>query len=459
MTGERGKNSARDLIDTALLAVRDGLRDFFDRLARAGLGSTWFASESKRAEALRDTDDVHVLLSEMTKERPQGTRDGDDPTRRLLRTVWFDEATAPEAELGRLLDTEAHRRRNNAHELIFWRNRWAHHQPLSYEDAYRAIDCAERMLKAIDDDRRAEAVRNLRSEALEALTPTIGRFSHRFVPKPIAAGTTAIAISWQDPRPRQLPSTLRFAVVRDGFLVDHGAGSPDEVGRLVDLHQDASPDGMIVGLACALSAPSWYFGGSGPKKPEDHWRRIDSIVRSAESFKDLARALEPPWWGVGLDNDEPPEADARLRATEDAVQGIVATKPESAFELTGTGNVATLALAGIPILVALRERGFTVWPFESVSDRTVVETFPRALGLHLHPLPRGADTRSRFIRSPEAHDLGIGSAVAREMEGDVRLLDAVMTAWALATYGGGLADLALVDPKRCAVEGQIWLPE
>ena len=39
--------------------------------------------------------------------------------------------------------------RNYVRELIDARNRWAHQEPFSSDDAYRALDSAERLLQAI----------------------------------------------------------------------------------------------------------------------------------------------------------------------------------------------------------------------------------------------------------------------------------------------------------------------
>ena len=73
------------------------------------------------------------------------------------------------AMLGMLLDnldslfpdeTRKREARSYIHELRLTRNKWAHSQPLDYEDAYRAADTVCRLLKLLDADRQgAEALR------------------------------------------------------------------------------------------------------------------------------------------------------------------------------------------------------------------------------------------------------------------------------------------------------------
>ncbi len=60
----------------------------------------------------------------------------------LLRTMTSTWREVFERTLGRM-------ERNYVSELIDARNRWAHQDPFSSDDAYRALDSAERLLQAI----------------------------------------------------------------------------------------------------------------------------------------------------------------------------------------------------------------------------------------------------------------------------------------------------------------------
>jgi hypothetical protein len=49
-------------------------------------------------------------------------------------------------------------------ELRHWRNQWAHERPFSPDDTYRAVDSAERLLRACGARREAAAVKDLKAQ-------------------------------------------------------------------------------------------------------------------------------------------------------------------------------------------------------------------------------------------------------------------------------------------------------
>ena len=57
--------------------------------------------------------------------------------------------------------------RSHLHELLDHRNRWAHQEPFSNDDAYRAIDTAHRLLTAVSAE-QAGAAERLKTELLRA---------------------------------------------------------------------------------------------------------------------------------------------------------------------------------------------------------------------------------------------------------------------------------------------------
>lgn len=463
MTSEHRHDFARRaLVDAALREVQAGLFEVLEPHLRERLGDDWFDRDnvSRPTDA---KDDAAFLLWIMTHESGAHREREDlrDAVRELdLRPAFFDSQLIESRAIAREVEkTERHRRAANAHELKHWRNMWAHQREFSAADCYRVIDCAQRLLRSIGDDRRADVVRVLADGPLEELVSGVGSFGARFPPRPLPPGGVSIAISWNDPFRGHLPTSFRYAAFRAGGILAYGH-APQEQFEDVIAGLDSSADGpVVVGLAFALSTPHWIFGGDGFATPADLWSYVAKAVESGGSLSEVAVRLGPPWWGSDLEMDAPPPESGRFRLTEEHILAMVRTQPKSAFELTGTGNVGVLSLAGIALLSRLRTRGYTVWPFEEITERVVIETFPRALGLHLHPTPISADTRQRFINSSDAHDAGIGSALAREMHGDFRLVDAVMTAWAIDRYGGGLADTPIVDELRSRIEGQIWLPE
>jgi hypothetical protein len=65
--------------------------------------------------------------------------------------------------------TLGHAERALAGELIEVRNRWAHQRPFSYEDTHRAIDSAERLLKAVSAGEQAAELGKMRQEVMRTM--------------------------------------------------------------------------------------------------------------------------------------------------------------------------------------------------------------------------------------------------------------------------------------------------
>ena len=57
---------------------------------------------------------------------------------------------------------------NLAGELREVRNKWAHNSPFSMDDTYRALDTAERLLRAINAPAEADQVRAMKRDALHS---------------------------------------------------------------------------------------------------------------------------------------------------------------------------------------------------------------------------------------------------------------------------------------------------
>ena len=52
---------------------------------------------------------------------------------------------------------------------------------------------------------------------------------------------------------------------------------------------------------------------------------------------------------------------------------------KSIFQLVGNGQVGAGSVLGMPLLTRLRERGFSVWPFDASAGRTAFEIYPSRL--------------------------------------------------------------------------------
>lgn len=133
--------NTRERVRKALDHVRDGLRPFVEREMRAKLGAKW-------------EDDARYRLNLQTARDSSSNWD----TQALLKAVgneyWNDVFRASLQQVDR----------NYAIELRDVRNKYAHDEPFSNDDAYRAIDTAQRLLEAIHARAQAEECGKLKRE-------------------------------------------------------------------------------------------------------------------------------------------------------------------------------------------------------------------------------------------------------------------------------------------------------
>jgi predicted AAA+ superfamily ATPase len=126
--------SNRDRVGKAMDLLKDGLNPYVARELQAALGRAWWTKVGDYRDEPRDQD-VTALLGLMLDQWP--------------------------AVFGRKLGTFE---RNLAHELRHFRNRWAHQEPFSADDTYRALDSAGRMLAAVAAANQAAEVEREKQE-------------------------------------------------------------------------------------------------------------------------------------------------------------------------------------------------------------------------------------------------------------------------------------------------------
>src|SRR5262249_7214369 len=116
--------------------------------------------------------------------------------------------------------------------------------------------------------------------------------------------------------------------------------------------------------------------------------------------------------------------EARLRAA-----GFPA---KSIFQLVGNGQVGAGSVRGMPFLRELRNAGFSIWPFDPPSERTVVGIYPSLL----RKLEPELDGNS----------------------GNRHCNDAIVSARVMWKHRDSFARLtAATDPITC-IEGGVWTP-
>ena len=120
-------------VGQALALLAQGLAPFVDRECGLKYGMDW--ENAVPGDGARSKTDIQFLLRTMT-------------------STWRD---VFERTLGRM-------ERNYVSELIDARNRWAHQESFSSDDAYRALDSAERLLLAINAGEQAAEVGRMKHD-------------------------------------------------------------------------------------------------------------------------------------------------------------------------------------------------------------------------------------------------------------------------------------------------------
>ena len=127
-------------VGAALVAVRDGIQPEIERVWTALYGDDW-------VEEVNSLDNF-----------PDSAPSPDDLVF-LLKGVWNTWHKVWKHQFG-------YAERNYVSELREARNRWAHNEKFSYDDTYRALDTAERVLTAFNAAEQVEAVRRSRQELM-----------------------------------------------------------------------------------------------------------------------------------------------------------------------------------------------------------------------------------------------------------------------------------------------------
>jgi hypothetical protein len=148
--------SNRERVAKGMEQLRAGLIPFAEREFRERLGATWFEQLSERFELKKAKDgtvhwDTHALL-------------------KAISDTWM---SVFKPVLG-------HAERAYVGELREVRNRWAHEEPLTSEDAERALDTMKRMLDAISAGAQAEEILKLRSDLTRAVYAEQARNKTRY---------------------------------------------------------------------------------------------------------------------------------------------------------------------------------------------------------------------------------------------------------------------------------------
>ena len=169
-----------------------------------------------------------------------------------------------------------------------------------------------------------------------------------------------IAVDWSGARKTGLRSGIWLAVVRDGELVESRAllTREDAVAYL----QACAPP-LIAGFDFSFGVPEWFAR-------EHECTTIDEVWALAAREGEDWLAPTPPFW---RERCAVPR-ERRFRRCEARFPGA-----KSVFQLVGNGQVGAGSVRGMPLVAQLRASGFTIWPFDGATERTVVEIYPTLL--------------------------------------------------------------------------------
>ncbi len=200
---------------------------------------------------------------------------------------------------------------------------------------------------------------------------------------------------------------------------------------------------LIVGLDFAFSFPQWFVEELGAASIRELW----GIV--AERGEEWLRMCDMPFWG--RPGRSRPELASHFRQTETHASG--GSQPKSVFQIGGAGAVGTGSIRGMPVLLELADRGFSIWPFDEVQLPLVIEIYPRLLTGAV--VKSASDSRATFLRT---HYPGLTAEIAGRAGSSEDAFDAAVSALVMAQHGQRILTLDPAADRDSRLEGLIWHP-
>lgn len=240
--------------------------------------------------------------------------------------------------------------------------------------------------------------------------------------------TTArvIAVDWSGAR-AGAARKIWLAEVADGQLRRLESGRNREaLSRFLIDEADQDPN-LLVGLDFAFSLPLWFLQEHGLDSARALW---ELAAREGERW---LTDCEPPFWG--RPGRRRPDHEG-FRRTDLDVKRRYSSQPKSPFQIGGAGAVGTMSIRGMPFLAALKDAGFSIWPFDPPRAPLVVEIYPRLLTGDL--VKSDPEARSLHMRGayPE-----IGARHRQLARGSEDALDAAVSAVVMARQVDGILAL------------------
>ena len=196
----------------------------------------------------------------------------------------------------------------------------------------------------------------------------------------------AIAVDWSGATTGER-AKIWIAEAVDGELQTLESGRTRAEAIAWVCERRAEVPSCVAGFDFSFSLPAWFLDAHGCSSVDDAWALV---TEQGETW--LADCPAPFWGRPGRKRGDEPQ----LRGCEQGwnVRGIV---PKSVFQIGGAGAVGTGTLRGIPFLPALREAGWSIWPYDAPTDHVVAEIWTRLL---TGPVAKSsADGRRDWLRA------------------------------------------------------------
>lgn len=254
-----------------------------------------------------------------------------------------------------------------------------------------------------------------------------------------------LAVDWSGAQ-RGARSKIWLAEVRDGRLtrLESGRDRREVVKHLI---KDAKKDpNVVVGLDFAFSFPRWFADREGARSIDELWRLV------AERGKEWLRDSPRPFWGGA--GSKRPTGLKLLRNTDKRASDLMkGANPKSVFQINGPGTVGKGSIRGMPRLAALRQKGFSIWPFHEVKSPLVVEIYPR---LFTGPVNKSDYSARKVLLAGDFPE--IDDEFAREAASSDDAFDAAISAVVMGRHLDEISKLTTSRDPTELLEGRMWWP-
>jgi hypothetical protein len=170
---------------------------------------------------------------------------------------------------------------------------------------------------------------------------------------------TVVGVDWSGANTHDGAKGTYAATIVGGRTVDIRSAGRTAVVEYVD-----GLDGTVLaGFDFSFSYPRWFVESLGCTNVRQLWH-----VVSTDGERWLETVPDPFYGKNG--KKRPAGLAGDRRASESAVGAA------SPFLLAGRKQVGTGTIRGMPFLVELAARGWSIWPFDPPTARTVVEVYP-----------------------------------------------------------------------------------